>query len=97
MPTYEYMCKKCGEHFEVFQSFNDKPLTKHQDCGGDLKKRFHASGIVFKGSGFYATDSKAATSTKSAAKDDKPKVEKSDKSTDSKPKADAASKTKSDD
>lgn len=64
MPTYEYVCKNCGENFEVFQSFSDKPLKKHKVCGGDLQKVFHARGIVFKGGGFYATDSKAASSTK---------------------------------
>lgn len=58
MPTYEYACKKCGDTIEIFQSFSDKPLRKHADCGGELKKVFHARGIVFKGGGFYATDSK---------------------------------------
>lgn len=61
MPTYEYACKNCGETIEVFQSFSDKPLKKHKQCGGELKKVFHARGIVFKGDGFYATDSKPAT------------------------------------
>lgn len=70
MPTYEYMCRKCGETIEVFQSFSDKPLKKHRDCGGELKKVFHARGIVFKGSGFYATDSKAASSTKTKSSSD---------------------------
>lgn len=93
MPTYEYVCKKCGEHLEVFQSFNDKPLKKHKQCGGDLKKRFHASGIVFKGSGFYATDSKPATATKSTTAEDK----KTKTSSESKPKAETAAKSSSDD
>ncbi|HZD23329.1 MAG TPA: FmdB family zinc ribbon protein [Acidimicrobiia bacterium] len=66
MPTYEYVCKDCGENFEVFQSFSDKPLKKHKDCGGDLQKVFHARGIVFKGGGFYATDSKSAKAAKSS-------------------------------
>lgn len=70
MPTYEYMCRKCGETLEVFQSFSDKPLKKHTECGGELKKVFHARGIVFKGSGFYATDSKSASSAKTASKSD---------------------------
>lgn len=61
MPTYEYACKQCGENFEIFQSFSDKPLKKHDECGGDLQKVFHARGIVFKGSGFYATDSKGSS------------------------------------
>jgi putative FmdB family regulatory protein len=64
MPTYEYVCKDCGETVEVFQSFSDKPLKKHKECGGALQKVFHARGIVFKGGGFYATDNKAAPSSK---------------------------------
>lgn len=71
MPTYEYACKRCGEHLEIYQDFKAKPLRKHDDCGGDLKKVFHARGVVFKGSGFYATDSRsksaAATATSSSA------------------------------
>jgi putative FmdB family regulatory protein len=67
MPTYEYACKNCGETIEVFQSFSDKPLKKHKECGGELKKVFHARGIVFKGNGFYATDSKPAASSKTTS------------------------------
>lgn len=80
MPTYEYVCKNCGENIEVFQSFSDKPLKKHKECGGALQKVFHARGIVFKGGGFYANDSKPSTSTKSPSENgsgDKP--EKADK------------------
>lgn len=68
MPTYEYACKNCGETIEVFQSFSDKPLKKHKECGGALQKVFHARGIVFKGGGFYATDGKPSPSSKSDAK-----------------------------
>lgn len=67
MPTYEYVCKNCGDTLEVFQSFSDKPLKKHKECGGDLQKVFHARGIVFKGGGFYATDSKPSSSSKSGS------------------------------
>lgn len=63
MPTYEYRCKKCGRQFEVVQSFRDKPLKHHEECGGDLQKVFHARGVVFKGSGFYVTDSRSSSST----------------------------------
>jgi putative FmdB family regulatory protein len=62
MPTYEYACKNCGKNLEVFQSFSEKPLKKHAECGGELQKVFHARGIVFKGSGFYATDGKPSAS-----------------------------------
>jgi putative FmdB family regulatory protein len=61
MPTYEYACSKCGEHLEVVQSFTDDPLKKCPACGGRLKKVFGAVGIVFKGSGFYKTDSRNAS------------------------------------
>ena len=69
MPTYEYVCKNCGETLEVFQSFSDKPLKKHKECGGDLQKVFHARGIVFKGGGFYATDSKPAAKSSPSSSD----------------------------
>lgn len=68
MPTYEYTCQACGENFDIVQSFSDKPLKKHPgDCGGPVQKVFHASGIVFKGSGFYVTDSRGASSSKPAS------------------------------
>lgn len=59
MPTYEYRCDKCGDSFEVIQSFTDKPLRRHAQCGGKVEKVFHPRGVVFKGSGFYVTDSRA--------------------------------------
>src|SRR5580693_9824830 len=58
MPTYEYACKKCGEHVEVVQSFKDGPLTECPARGGPLRKVFGNIGIAFKGSGFYKTDSR---------------------------------------
>lgn len=58
MPTYEYLCQDCGERLEIFQKFTDKPLRTHPACGGSLNKVFHASGVVFKGSGYYVTDSR---------------------------------------
>lgn len=83
MPTYEYLCRQCGDRLEVVQSFRDDPLTLHEACGGDLRKVFHARGVVFKGSGFYVTDSrkpnpangKASPDSKSA--DSKPDRDKS--------------------
>lgn len=63
MPTYEYLCKNCGERFEKVQSFSSRPLKTHAACGGELQKVFHASGVVFKGPGFYATDNRPAAKT----------------------------------
>jgi putative FmdB family regulatory protein len=62
MPTYEYACRQCGEHLEVVQAFSDDALTTCPNCGGDLKKVFGNIGIVFKGSGFYKTDSRSGSS-----------------------------------
>lgn len=59
MPTYEYRCVSCGQHVEVVQSFSDDPLTECGLCGGPLRKVFAPVGIVFKGSGFYRTDSRS--------------------------------------
>jgi putative FmdB family regulatory protein len=59
MPTYEYECTACGQHIEVFQRFTEEPLKTCVVCGGPLRKVFHPAGIVFKGSGFYSTDSRA--------------------------------------
>ncbi|HEY2804177.1 MAG TPA: FmdB family zinc ribbon protein [Actinomycetota bacterium] len=62
MPTYEYACTKCGQHVEVFQRVSDEPLTVCGVCGGPLRKVFHPAGILFKGSGFYSTDSRSKSS-----------------------------------
>jgi putative FmdB family regulatory protein len=59
MPTYEYVCRDCARHLEVVQSFRDLPLTTCGACGGPLRKVFSAAGIIFKGSGYYITDSRA--------------------------------------
>jgi putative FmdB family regulatory protein len=70
MPTYEYECTVCGQHIEVFQRFSEDPLTTCGVCGGKLRKVFHPAGIVFKGSGFYATDSRAKASSGAASTKD---------------------------
>jgi putative FmdB family regulatory protein len=88
MPTYEYTCKNCGDTIEVFQKFTDKPLKVHDVCGGELKKVIHARGVVFKGEGFYATDSRRTSSASKSDSNgaDKPKTE-------SKPKSEKKAKT----
>ena len=59
MPTYQYACTECGHQLEAVQSFTDAPLTECPECSGQLRKRFSSVGIVFKGSGFYRTDSRS--------------------------------------
>ncbi|MGW6935635.1 FmdB family zinc ribbon protein [Lentzea sp. NPDC054927] len=69
MPTYQYACTACEHRFEAVQSFSDASLTECPECSGKLRKLFGAVGVVFKGSGFYRTDSRsgAAKSTSGAS------------------------------
>jgi putative FmdB family regulatory protein len=66
MPTYQYACTSCGERLEVVQKFSDDPLTECPTCGGTLRKVFSPVGVVFKGSGFYKTDSRSSKSSSSS-------------------------------
>ncbi|GAB3544971.1 hypothetical protein GCM10027404_02700 [Arthrobacter tumbae] len=63
MPTYAYACRDCGHAFDVQQSFSDDSLTVCPECEGRLRKKFNSVGVVFKGSGFYRTDSRASSSS----------------------------------
>lgn len=63
MPTYQYACTECGHAFEQVQSFSDDALTVCPECQGRLRKVFNAVGVVFKGSGFYRTDSRSGSSS----------------------------------
>jgi putative FmdB family regulatory protein len=63
VPTYEYRCDNCANNFDVVQSFHDEPLTECPTCGSPVRKVFGSVGIVFKGSGFYKTDSRSGSST----------------------------------
>jgi len=83
MPTYVYRCGKCGEQIEAFQSFSDKPLTKHAQCGGKLTKVLSAAGIVLKGSGFYKTDNRSGSKGASKEKVKEPASSGSDSSSSS--------------
>lgn len=64
MPLYEYQCTECGVRFERQQSFKDAPVATCPECGGDVRRLIGPVGIVFKGSGFYSTDSKSKSSSK---------------------------------
>jgi putative FmdB family regulatory protein len=66
MPTYEYVCRNCGTHIEVFQRISDESLLVCPTCGGELRKVFHPAGILLKGSGFYKTDNRQKAKTASS-------------------------------
>jgi putative FmdB family regulatory protein len=70
VPTYSYACTECGNRFDVVQAFTDDALTTCEQCSGRLRKLFNSVGVVFKGSGFYRTDSRESTksSTNGSAK-----------------------------
>jgi putative FmdB family regulatory protein len=91
VPTYQYACVDCGEPLEVRQSFSDEPLTICPACEGRLRKVFNAVGVVFKGSGFYKTDSRRAAEASSngeSATKDKPSTNGAEKAAAAKPAAD---------
>jgi len=67
VPTYQYACTECGHAFDQFQSFSDASLTECPECGGKLRKVFSAAGVVFKGSGFYRTDSRSGSSSSTSS------------------------------
>lgn len=66
MPTYSYACTVCDNKFDIQQAFSDDSLTQCPQCNGRLRKLFNSVGIVFKGSGFYRTDSRSGSSSVSA-------------------------------
>jgi putative FmdB family regulatory protein len=80
MPTYEYACTRCGHQFEAFQSFSDDALTECPECKGEVQKVYSNVGVVFKGSGFYKTDSRTSKSpsTPAASTPPPPPVTKND-------------------
>ncbi|MDF3293841.1 FmdB family zinc ribbon protein [Streptomyces silvisoli] len=94
MPTYQYQCTECGEPLEAVQKFSDPALTECPSCQGRLRKVFSAVGVVFKGSGFYRTDSRGSSSSSSPAKSSSTSSEsKSSGGSESKPSSTAAAST----
>lgn len=72
MPTYRYRCAKCSEELEIWQSFEEKPKTRHAGgCGGKLTKVLSPAGIVLKGSGFYKTDNRSGNGKRQSSTKDK--------------------------
>ena len=75
MPIYEYECRECRQRFEKLQSINDEPIRVCPNCGGETRRVLQPVGVIFKGSGWYITDSRkntnsAAPATDSAKKSD---------------------------
>ncbi|ORB15898.1 FmdB family zinc ribbon protein [Mycobacterium noviomagense] len=77
MPTYSYACTECDNRFDIVQAFTDDALTTCQRCSGRLRKIFNSVGVVFKGSGFYRTDSRESAKSSSNGSGEKSSSEKS--------------------
>jgi putative FmdB family regulatory protein len=90
VPTYQYACTECGEQLEVVQKFSDNPLTVCPACEGRLRKVFSPVGIVFKGSGFYRTDSRSGNGSAPKEKAGDSSSSSADAKTDSGSKSDSA-------
>jgi putative FmdB family regulatory protein len=73
VPTYAYACTACDHRFEIFQSFSEDSLSQCPQCDGRLRKLFNAVGVVFKGGGFYRTDSRSGSSSSAPASGDSKK------------------------
>jgi len=96
VPTYSYACTQCDNRFDIVQSFTDESLSVCPECSGRLRKLFNSVGIVFKGSGFYRTDSRTG-SVQSESKDESSKSDnsKSDSSSNGSSESSAGSSTSS--
>jgi putative FmdB family regulatory protein len=97
VPTYQYACTNCDHRFEAVQAFSDASLTVCPECEGKLRKVFSSVGIVFKGSGFYRTDSRAGVGSTVAkgesSSDSSPSSSSDSGSTSSEKKSDSTSKS----
>jgi putative FmdB family regulatory protein len=101
MPLYEYVCKKCGHHFEKILKFSDKPIKKCPECGGAVEQVISAPAVQFKGSGWYVTDyakksggvdASKSSSDKSDAKSETKAETKTESKTETKPETKTESK-----
>lgn len=95
MPTYQYACTACEHRFEAVQSFSDASLTECPECAGKLRKLFGAVGVVFKGSGFYRTDSRSSSKSAAAAGSSSTESKPAAAKTESKSESKSASKSES--
>jgi putative FmdB family regulatory protein len=92
MPTYGYRCVKNGHEFEIVQGINDPPLQRCIHCGSKVNRIFYPVGIVFKGQGFYKTDSRGSSSASASVGGAKGKETKDTKESKEKPGGDSAAK-----
>jgi putative FmdB family regulatory protein len=92
VPTYSYACTECGNRFDAVQAFTDDPLTSCPRCSGRVRKLFNSVGVVFKGSGFYRTDSRAGSN--GALNGEKSKSESSESSGSTEKSASAGSESR---
>jgi putative FmdB family regulatory protein len=95
VPTYQYACTECGHAFEQVQSFSDDTLTVCPQCQGRLRKVFNAVGVVFKGSGFYRTDSRGKSSAAEAGSSSSESKSETKTETKSESKSDSSSSSSS--
>ena len=93
MPTYQYACTECGHSFEQFQSFSEDALTVCPECDGKLRKLFNAVGVVFKGSGFYRTDSRESAKSGSSSSSETKAETKTETTSDTKTDSSTPAKT----
>jgi putative FmdB family regulatory protein len=94
LPTYEYACTACGHRLEAVQKFTDEPLSECAECHGALRKVYGAVGIVLKGSGFYKTDSRAASGARNGNGKDAKKKDGSEASSSSSESSSSGSESK---
>ena len=78
MPTYDYQCRSCGHTIEVIHSMTEEGPSTCERCGGELRRVLYPTGIIFKGSGFYKTDSRSSGSASTATASSKPDKAKAD-------------------
>jgi putative FmdB family regulatory protein len=95
VPTYQYACTVCDHRFEQVQAFSDPSLTVCPECTGKLRKLYGSVGVVFKGSGFYRTDSRSGSTTPAASSEKSPEKVTASKSSESTSSSASSSSTKS--
>jgi len=92
MPTYRYRCSDCGNEFDQYQKFTDEPLTTCPSCDGRIRRVIQPVGVVFKGSGWYVTDSRPSTTTSNGSDNKPDKADTAEKADVAAPKSDGKEK-----